>query len=129
MIWAGYGEELFYRGYLHARLRAAMGRAMATLISSLLFGVRHATQLVILWPEYPWEAAGAWVLVSTIAGAGFAWLYDRSGSLAPPVVAAGAANAELAVHAISISATPAARIVVVISPPRRARSARVLHRP
>lgn len=87
VIWAGYGEELFYRGYLHARLRAATGRALATLISSLLFGVRHAMQLVILWPEYPWEAAGAWVLISTIAGAGFAWLYDRSGSLAPPVVA------------------------------------------
>ena len=86
VLWAGYGEELFYRGYLHARLRAWKGRLVATLLSSALFGLRHAMQLALLWPDYPWEAAFVWVLFSTIAGAAFAWLYDRSGSLLPPVV-------------------------------------------
>jgi len=87
VLWAGYGEELFYRGYLHARLRAWTGRPLATLLSSVLFGVRHAMQLALLWPDYPWGAAFAWVLFATLAGAAFAWLFDRSGSLVPPVVA------------------------------------------
>jgi membrane protease YdiL (CAAX protease family) len=85
VLWAGLGEELFYRGYVQGTLRRHHGAAAAILVASLLFAVRHATQLALVEP-YPWAAAGGWVLFSFVVGLVLGWLYERTGSLWLPVV-------------------------------------------
>ena len=82
MLWvaAPIGEELFFRGFLYARLRP-MGRGIAFFIPSLLFGLRHSFQLTYFWPNYPiWLGINycvfafflGWVLTRT---------YEKTGSL------------------------------------------------
>jgi len=87
VVWAGLGEELFYRGYVHGVLRRRHGFAAAALVSAAFFAVRHATQLALVRPTYPWGAAASWAGVSFFIGIFMSWLYERSGSLYPPVVA------------------------------------------
>jgi len=91
VAWAGAGEEILYRGYLHAALARKRGFAFAAVVSSVLFAVRHATQLALVTP-YPWPAALSWAALSFVLGIVFAWLYDRTGSLTLPVVAHYALN-------------------------------------
>jgi len=86
IIWAGLGEELFYRGYLQARLRRTLGAPAAIATASGLFAVRHYTQVLIAWPHVPWPAATIWVLAAFIVGLALGWLYEKSGSLLPPIL-------------------------------------------
>lgn len=86
LLWAGLGEELFYRGYMHGALRRRHGFGVAALTSAAWFAARHATQLALVSP-YPWGACCAWVVFAFLAGTLFSWLYDRTGSLYPPVIA------------------------------------------
>jgi len=87
VAWAGLGEELLYRGYVHGTLRERRGVAFAVLVSALFFSVRHATQLVLVGPPYPWPAAVSWVVFAFVASLAFSALYERSRSLWPPVLA------------------------------------------
>jgi membrane protease YdiL (CAAX protease family) len=84
-IWAGFGEEVFYRGYLHGTLARYRGFAFAAIVSASFFAVRHATQLALLWPEYPWAAAAAWVVLSFLVGIYMSFLYHRTRSLYLPI--------------------------------------------
>ena len=86
-LWAGLGEELFYRGYLYTSLRGRWGAAAAGLVSSALFGLRHATQLGLLGSEYPWGAALSWVVFSFFVGCVLCWFYEKTKSLTPPILA------------------------------------------
>jgi membrane protease YdiL (CAAX protease family) len=86
-LWAGIGEEIFFRGYLYRSLRGRWGVAAGAVISSLLFGIRHATQLGLLYHDYPWGAALSWSLFAAVAGLGFCWLYEKTGSLTAPILA------------------------------------------
>ena len=86
-LWAGIGEEIFFRGYLYRVLRGRWGVAAAAAVSSILFGIRHATQLGLLLPDYPWGAAFAWSLFATVAGLAFCWMFEKTGSLTAPVLA------------------------------------------
>jgi membrane protease YdiL (CAAX protease family) len=86
IIWAGLGEELFYRGYLQTRLRRTLGAPAAIAASSGMFAVRHYTQVLIAWPHVPWSAATMWVLAAFIVGLALGWLYEKSGSLLPPIL-------------------------------------------
>lgn len=83
-LWAGVGEELFYRGFVHENLRA-IGLWQATLLNSFLFAIRHAVQLQ--GPDYPWGAAAGWVAMSFALGVFFTLLYEWRRSIWPPVVA------------------------------------------
>jgi membrane protease YdiL (CAAX protease family) len=85
VLWAGLGEELFYRGYVYGVLRRRIGPLQAALVSSAFFAVRHAAQLALVKP-YPAAAALSWVFLSFAVGLVLAWLYDRSASLWPPVL-------------------------------------------
>ena len=85
-IWAGLGEELFYRGYLQARLRRRFGALTAIVGASAIFAVRHYTQVLIAWPHVPWSAATIWVVAAFIFGLAAGWLYEKSGSLLPPIL-------------------------------------------
>lgn len=84
-VWAGVGEELFYRGYLQGVLRRRRGPAAAVLVAAAFFAVRHAVQFALLWPAYPVVAAAAWVAFAFIFGVAMGALYERTGSLTLPV--------------------------------------------
>ena len=87
LLWAGLGEELFYRGYLYTSLRGRWGVTLGALISSGFFGIRHATQLALLGASYPWGAALSWVVISFLVGLALCWLYEKSKSLLPSILA------------------------------------------
>ena len=87
LLWAGLGEELFYRGYLYTSLRSRWGMTAGAIVSSAFFGLRHATQLGLLHDDFPWGAALSWVVFSFVAGLALCWLYETSKSLLPAVVA------------------------------------------
>jgi hypothetical protein len=86
LLRAGLGEEVCYRGYLQEALRRRHGFGVSLVVASLLFAVRHATQLGLVTP-YPWGAAAAWVAFSFLAGLLLGWMYEKTGGLAAPVLA------------------------------------------
>ncbi|MFH1687727.1 MAG: CPBP family intramembrane glutamic endopeptidase [bacterium] len=75
---AGFCEEVAFRGYLMSRLRILIGTKnwiVPSLISALAFGACHAYQG---WPGF---------IVITVYGLMFSWLYIRTGSLWPGIIA------------------------------------------
>ncbi len=72
---AGWGEELFYRGYLFALLSSMMPPAAAAVVSTALFGAAHFYQGV------------RGIVLTTLMGAVFMGLYMVSGSLVVPMLA------------------------------------------
>jgi membrane protease YdiL (CAAX protease family) len=85
VLWAGLGEEVFYRGYVQGTLRRRIGAGAAIAVAALLFAVRHYTQMGLLWPDYPWPAATAWVAMGLFVGAALGLLYEKTRSLWMPV--------------------------------------------
>lgn len=84
-LWAAVGEELFYRGYMQGTLETHIGFNRAMLISAAFFALRHATQLLLLWPDYPVIAALAWMTFSFAFGLAMSYLYRRTNSLTLPI--------------------------------------------
>jgi uncharacterized protein len=85
-VWAGFGEEVFYRGTLQRSLRSRFGPLASIVAASLLFAVRHYTQVLLGWPEVDWTSATIWVAASFVASLAFGWLYERSRSLWPSIL-------------------------------------------
>jgi membrane protease YdiL (CAAX protease family) len=77
---------------------------LGALISSGFFGIRHATQLALLGANYPWGAALSWVVISFVVGLALCWLYEKSKSLLPSILAHYVLNL---IPAASILAGPA----------------------
>lgn len=94
-IWPMFGEELFYRRFLIDGLRPQVAPVGIVILSSALFGLRHAFQLVYLWPQYPVGAGIAYFVWAAGFGVLWAAVYLRSGSLWP-CMATHAANLLLA---------------------------------
>jgi membrane protease YdiL (CAAX protease family) len=67
VIGAPLGEEVFFRGFLHASLRGRMGFAAAAAISSVAFALFHVSPFLIL--------------LMVFVGFALAWLFERRGSL------------------------------------------------
>lgn len=67
VLGAPLGEEVFFRGFLHASLRGRMGFAAAASISSLAFAIFHVSPFLIL--------------LMIFVGFALAWLFERRGSL------------------------------------------------
>jgi uncharacterized protein len=75
VLLAPVAEELFFRGFLFAGLRSRWSLWPAAITSGLIFGLVHAT-------------TGITTVVPLAAlGAALCWLYDRTGSLWPCVIA------------------------------------------
>ncbi|MDQ7859181.1 MAG: CPBP family intramembrane glutamic endopeptidase [Armatimonadota bacterium] len=72
------GEEVFFRGFVYGGLRARWGPRLAAVASGLFFAAVHL-QLVHGVPIFA-------------LGLLLAWLYARTGSLLPPVIAHAAHN-------------------------------------
>lgn len=86
VVWAPFGEELFYRGCLAQNLADWQGTRVAVTVSSLLFGLRHMTHGFFLWPEVPLVACVAWGCGACLIGAVLAVIYLRTRSVWAPVV-------------------------------------------
>jgi membrane protease YdiL (CAAX protease family) len=72
---AGWGEELFYRGFLFALLSSMMPIAAAAVVSTVMFGLAHVYQGV------------RGIVLTGILGGVFMGLYLVSGSLVVPMLA------------------------------------------
>ena len=75
---AGFCEEAAFRGYLMTRLRLIgnfQNWVIPTIVSAVVFGACHAYQGL---PGF---------IVISIYGAMFSWLYIRTGSIWPPIIA------------------------------------------
>ena len=77
-------EEIFFRGLLFNGLKSFFALPLALIAASLAFGLCHG------------DSQG--LLVLTGLGAVFAWLYQRSGSLWPPILAHMMWNGGIAVY-------------------------------
>lgn len=65
------GEEVFFRGFLFASLRARLGFLEAGAVSAVIFAIFHADPLL--------------VVLMFFVGMALAWLYERRGSLVAPI--------------------------------------------
>ena len=88
-------EEYYWRWFVHAGLRDRLPQALAIPISSLAFAAHHVVILHVYFPDRFWSATVPFSLAVAIGGAMWAWLYDRTGSLAGPWVAHAFADAAL----------------------------------
>ncbi len=66
------GEEALYRGVLYGWLRRKWGPLAGTIVSALIFGISH-------WNPY-------WAAFATVVGVVLAVVYEKSGSLWPPIL-------------------------------------------
>jgi membrane protease YdiL (CAAX protease family)/uncharacterized RDD family membrane protein YckC len=73
-VLAPISEELFFRGMLFGGLRARMAAVPAALVSGVVFGALHATTGITTVPPL------------VIFGVALALLYEKTGSLWPPIM-------------------------------------------
>jgi len=75
---APFTEELFFRGFVFAGLRRGGGFIVAALVSAVVWAFLHFN------PDNP---EGSWGVVVQLAvfGLALAWLYERTGSVWPPI--------------------------------------------
>ena len=94
-IWPMFGEEFFYRAFLFNGLMNHATPVVAAIVSSSLFGIRHAFQLAYFLPAYPAVSGAAYFIWA--AGFGLLWscVYYRTQSLWP-CIAIHSANLVLA---------------------------------
>ena len=94
---AGFGEEIFFRGYCQSRLNEAFGRPWSLLrvqfgpgllLSSLLFGFIHALNTVDYFAGQ-FQFAWLWMLVNSFAGLFLGVLRERTGSVFPGAILHG----------------------------------------
>jgi uncharacterized protein len=90
------GEEIGWRGFVLPRLMAVMPTRTAVLLTGLIHGLFHLP-LILLTNSY--DSAGSRALVApsavvviTLGGVVFSWLWIRSASLWPVLVAHAAVN-------------------------------------
>lgn len=76
-------EEMFFRGMIYPPLRKALGRGKGMLVTGLFFAALHF-DLVRLLPLF-------------IGGVVLSWLYERSSSIWPSIVAHGTWNGLMAI--------------------------------
>lgn len=79
VVLAPFSEEIVFRGFLFGGLARKWGAIWAAIVSSLVFAAMHGYSLTGF-------------LVVTVYGLVFCWLYQRSGSLWPGIVAHAVIN-------------------------------------
>ena len=93
---APFVEEVLFRGLVFGNLRAK-GRALAYLVSCLLFALLHVWQFAVVHQDITYLLLMVQYLVPGLV---LAWVYDRSGTLWSSIALHAAANA-LAVLALA----------------------------
>ena len=79
VLWTPFTEEVFFRGFVFAGLWPRLGSTGAIIVSALIFSLFHVAPGVLI-PIF-------------ITGVLLAWLYRRTGSLWPSIVAHAGQNA------------------------------------
>jgi len=74
-------EEYYWRWFVHRRLRPKLGEVAANALSSLAFMGHHIVIVAVYVSDLRWVALLS--LSVAVGGSFWAWLYDRTGSLAP----------------------------------------------
>jgi membrane protease YdiL (CAAX protease family) len=86
---AGFGEEIFFRGYIQSRVNEAFGRpwrfmavefGFGLIVSSLLFGLIHAMNTVDYFSGR-WDFSWWWLLFNFFSGLFFGCMRERTGSI------------------------------------------------
>jgi len=94
---AGFGEEIFFRGYIQSRVNQSFGRPWGVLrlqfgvgliVSSLLFGFIHALNTVDYF-NGRFEFAWLWLGTNFVTGLFFGCLRERTGSVLPGAIIHG----------------------------------------
>lgn len=96
-LFVGFGEEMFYRGYIQSRLDEAFGKPLrfygvafgwGAVITSLLFGLTHVG--VLRWMlGVGGEVTWAWGLWTFFGGLVFSLVREKSGSILAPALLHG----------------------------------------
>jgi len=76
-------EEYYYRWFVFGQMRRLMPILPAVLLASVAFMAHH---VIVLAMYFGWASPWTWVfsLAVAVGGAYWAWLYERTGSLAGP---------------------------------------------
>lgn len=82
-------EEVLFRNIIQKRLSEALSSRIAIVIATLVFGVVHLPAYLTSGPI----PAIIPVALITVAGGGFAFVYDRTGNILPAVLCHGLYNA------------------------------------
>jgi membrane protease YdiL (CAAX protease family) len=94
---AGFGEEIFFRGYIQSRVNQAFGRpwhllgmqfGVGLIVSSVLFGFIHALNTVDYFGGR-FAIAWLWMLTNCFSGLFYGCLRERTGSIMPGAVMHG----------------------------------------
>jgi membrane protease YdiL (CAAX protease family) len=100
----GFGEELFFRGYVYTRLRVHIAKNRGNkvsfwesmVITNILFGLFHVPWYIGNWlaGDFSFDLIGCIMRVATTAtmGVGFTYIYEKTGSIAAPMLAHGFSN-------------------------------------
>jgi uncharacterized protein len=83
LVAAPVSEELFFRGLLYKGLRTQLPFVTAGAISAVLFGLAHLQEAL----PGPWQGAVLLVGVLSLVGFGFAFIYERRGTIVAPMAA------------------------------------------
>jgi membrane protease YdiL (CAAX protease family) len=94
---AGFGEEIFFRGYIQSRVNQSFGRpwrllglqfGVGLIVSSLLFGFIHALNTVDYF-QGQFRFAWLWCLTNFWSGVFFGCLREKTGSILPGAIVHG----------------------------------------
>jgi membrane protease YdiL (CAAX protease family) len=97
---AGFGEEIFFRGYIQSRVTQSFGRpwrflglqfGAGLIVSSLLFGFIHALNTVDYF-HGRFDFAWLWCLTNFTTGLFFGCLREKTGSILPAAIIHGLAD-------------------------------------
>ena len=94
---AGFGEEVFFRGYIQSRINSSFGRplrflgvefGLGLIVSSLMFGLVHVLYTVDYFSgrfDFSWW----WGIANFCAGLFFGCMREKTGSILPGAIAHG----------------------------------------
>ncbi len=90
MIFSPIGEELFFRGIVHASFRASVGDKKASIIDSLSFALTHLAHFGIVYIAGMWEflfiPSILWVLGMFVTSLVFILCKEKTGSITGAIV-------------------------------------------
>jgi membrane protease YdiL (CAAX protease family) len=80
-------EEYYWRWFVFSGVRAHLSLIWAITVSAAAFAAHHVVVLDVYFPGRFWSATMPFSIAVAIGGAMWAWLYERTGSLAGPWIA------------------------------------------
>jgi membrane protease YdiL (CAAX protease family) len=96
MIFSPIGEELFFRGIVHAAFARSMGENRASLVDSAAFALTHLAHFGLVFMDERWIFLGRpallWIIAMFLVSRMFFIFKTRSGSLLGAILCHAAFN-------------------------------------